>query len=189
MGLIQKISEDNLDAWYRWLTILAIALPVAGAALGGFSGYAAYLVGDRTSTIKDAAISKLQASRQPRLLSDEQKVKLAECLPKGPKGHVVITVLSTESDAPVFAAEIAEVLKKAGNTVDISNKIWIRLKLDGTYMVSGLPDTSPQHGIYIQNCFREANIRVRGLNDPLFYTEFEPPVPADNIIMVISNRE
>lgn len=116
-------------------------------------------------------------------------MKLTECLPKGPKGRVVITILGTESDAPELAAEIAEVLKQANYIIEMSEKIWLRLKLDGIYIVSGQPDTAPQHGIHIQNCFREAGIGVRGLNDPSFYTQFQPPVSTDTIIMVISNRE
>ncbi len=137
-SLIHKIPEGGLDGWYRWLTIFAILLPVVGAVLGGLSGYAAYLVGDRVSVLKDAAISKLEASRKPRHLSEEQRAKLLDCLPKGPKGGVTITLLGTEPDAPELAAEIASVLNKSGSIASVSNKIWLRLKLDGILYGIGL---------------------------------------------------
>jgi hypothetical protein len=89
-----------------------------------------------------------------------------------PKGQVVITMLSSETDAPDYAQEIYTVLADAGFTVKISDKIWLRLKLDGFYLVAANATPAPAHTAFIQRCFQAAGIRLKALQDPEFYDEF-----------------
>jgi hypothetical protein len=72
-SLIQKIPEGNLDGWYRWLTILTISLPIAGALLGGFCGWCAFLVSDRLGTLQSHTISE-QKEQISHLNGDLQTV-------------------------------------------------------------------------------------------------------------------
>jgi hypothetical protein len=73
--------------------------------------------------------------------------------------------------------------------VQISDKIWLRLKLDGFYLVAANVTPAPAHAAFIQRCFQAAGIRLKALQDPEFYDEFQPPVPKTAAVLVISNRE
>jgi hypothetical protein len=73
--------------------------------------------------------------------------------------------------------------------VQISDKIWLRLKLDGFYLIAANVTPAPTHAAFIQRCFQAAGIRLKALQDPEFYDEFQPPVPKTAAVLVISNRE
>ena len=55
--LIERIPDVSLGAWHRWLTILAILIPAVGVIIGGFVGWAAYLVGKRLADADATATS------------------------------------------------------------------------------------------------------------------------------------
>ena len=51
---IGNLPQANLDAWYRYLTIFAIGLPVLGAIMGGVCGWGAFRVSDRIGALQAA---------------------------------------------------------------------------------------------------------------------------------------
>ena len=201
-NFINHIPEHSLGRWQHWLTVLAILVPILGAVTGGGFGYVAFIINGKIGAAKDFALRqaqddatkahelavRLETEKQPRHLTEQQKASLSRLLANGPKGVVVLTTLSVEDDAPEYADEIGNVLRGAGYKVQISDKIWLRLKLGGIYLVSAGVNTAPPHAIFIQKCFQEVGIRVKGLNDPQMYGEFQPPIPEGAIIFVISNR-
>jgi hypothetical protein len=186
---IESLPEASLDSWYRWLTFFAIGLPILGAITGGICGWGAFVVSGRVSDLQTTALHRLEAAKQPRHLTEQQKSDLSKLLRDGPKGQVVITTLSLETDAPEFAQEIYAVLSDAGFGVQISDKIWLRLKLDGFYIVAANARPAPAHTAFIQRCFQTAGIRLKALEDPAFFDEFQPSIPKAAAILVISNRE
>ena len=92
LSMIENIPQSTLDLWYRWLTILAIGLPILGAIIGGVAGFAAFIVSNRIGDLQAVALKHAEdAAREarefvaPRRLSQEQTtamkaVALQACL-------------------------------------------------------------------------------------------------------------
>ncbi len=121
-NLIENMPQASLDSWYRWLTYFAIGLPILGAAMGGVSGWAAFIVNSRISDLQavalkqqlaeaDKKVAELDRVRQPRHLTEEQKTKLAKFITGNFSGNASFTIKAqaSESDARAYADEIAKI--------------------------------------------------------------------------------
>lgn len=121
-----------------------------------------------------------------RTITDEQRDQLFSSLQVGPKGRVIVTFLSVERDAQKYAEQIVSILVKTGFDVTLSKYIWLQLALDGVYITAKEKGKVPIHGAFIQNCFREAGIQVRGFYDPKFLKDVG--ASDDSIVFAVSNR-
>ena len=123
----------------------------------------------------------------PRRLTDEQIASLRECLPKGPRGKVVMASLKVENDAESYAAQIAKVLTDAGFDVTTTKTVWLQLAVKGIYLCARDASYAPTHAVHIQRCFQSAGLRLRAHQDKKMYSDMN--VPDDAIIFVVSSRE
>jgi hypothetical protein len=57
-SLINNIPRDNLDAWFRWLTVFTIGLPIIGAIMGGICGWGAFLVSERIGSLQTTDVTQ-----------------------------------------------------------------------------------------------------------------------------------
>jgi len=105
-NFIDSIPPASLDAWYRWLTVFAIGLPI----LGGMFGWGAFIVSTRIGNLQTAEIQTLQ----PWHLSGDQQKKLSEELHSFSPGNVVLTHRLMDGEGEDFAEEIAAIFKSAG---------------------------------------------------------------------------
>ena len=55
-----SIPEASLDTWYRWLTILAIGLPILGAIMGGVFGWGAFIVSARIGDLQTTHLNQAE---------------------------------------------------------------------------------------------------------------------------------
>jgi hypothetical protein len=72
-NFVDNLSQDGLDSWYRWLTILAIGLPIFGAVAGGICGW----VGE--GWVASGADHKFESLDRP---SDRPRCRVGRPLPR-----------------------------------------------------------------------------------------------------------
>jgi hypothetical protein len=123
-SVINTISRDNLDAWSRWLTILAIGLPVLGALLGGLCGWGAFLVGERIGQLQEADLAQARntISRQnadidrlkPWRVSDNEAKKLQTALASIAPGKLAFAYRLMDGQGKDFADQLAGIFRAAG---------------------------------------------------------------------------
>lgn len=125
---IARIPEQSLDSWYRWLTILAIGLPILGAILGGLCGFAAFTVSNRTSDLQavalkhaeDTAAEARELAKSRRLSPEEAAKMLAVARQLCPKlKRVLVTAANGNQEAQAYAYDFVVVFKDAGCTSDL----------------------------------------------------------------------
>jgi hypothetical protein len=125
---IGRIPEQSLDLWYRWLTILAIGLPILGAFFGGLCGYAAFMVSARTSYLQavalkhaeDTAAEARELAKSRRMLPEESSRMLvvARQLCSQLK-RVPVTAANGNQEAQAYAIDFVEMFKNAGCASDL----------------------------------------------------------------------
>lgn len=133
-----QFIANHMEAWFHWLTALAIILPL----IGGFAGWGAWIIGDKLDEISTKAAqdeladtrSKLasaeeaaraanviatatQAQLAPRHLTAEDKTKFVDAVMTQPKGRVIVEYISDINDK-TFAIELQSLLKETGYEVD-----------------------------------------------------------------------
>jgi hypothetical protein len=133
------------------------------------------------------AAARLAPSTVPRRLSDEQIASLRKSLPTGPRGKVVITYLSVESDAQKYAEQIAHLLTETGFDVSMSKNVWLQLSVGGIFLCARNTSNAPAHAVHIQLCFQATGLRLRAHQNEKMYSDMS--VPNDAIIFVVSYRE
>jgi hypothetical protein len=126
--MLENVPQSTLDWWYRWLTILAIGLPILGAIIGGVAGFAAFIVSNRIGELQAAALRyaedaarEARAFAAPRHLSQEQAtamktVALQVCLQIG---RLAVTAANGNQEAQAFALDFVRVFKDAGCAADL----------------------------------------------------------------------
>jgi hypothetical protein len=141
----------------------------------------------RSKLTTTAVTSQLAHFTGPRRLTDEQIALLRKSLPDGPRGKVVMTFLSGESDAQKYAEEIAQLLTETGFDVSISRIRWLKLPVGDIYLCARDVASAPHHAVHIQACFQAAGLRLRGHQDEKMYSDMG--VDENAIIFVVSGRE
>ena len=131
--------------------------------------------------------SQLARFTGPRRLTDEQIGSLRKSLPNGPRGKVVITFLSAESDAQNYAEQIAQLLSETGFDVSISKNRWLKLAVSDIFLCARDTANAPHHAVHIQLCFQAAGVRLRAHQNAKMYSDMG--IRDDAIIFVVSNRE
>ncbi len=126
--LIDNIPEQSLDSWYRWLTFLAIGLPILGAILGGFCGIAAFMVSNRVSGLQTVALkhaedTAAEASElaKPRHLTPDQTAKMLAAARQvcSTLKRVPVTAANGNQEAQTFALDFIDLFKNAGCASDL----------------------------------------------------------------------
>ena len=127
-NFVDNLSQDGLDSWYRWLTILAIGLPIFGAVAGGICGWGAFAVSNRMSDLQTAALRHAQdtaaearALAMPRRLSPETAGRmLAVARQFCPQIiRVPVTAANGNQEAQAYASDFVKVFKDAGCDSDL----------------------------------------------------------------------
>jgi hypothetical protein len=76
-SFIDNIPQASLDFWFRWLTFLAIGLPILGAAMGGVCGWGAFIVSNRIGNLQKQIINRqnveIETLKPWQLSADQQK--------------------------------------------------------------------------------------------------------------------
>jgi hypothetical protein len=109
--LIERIPQDSLDFWYRWLTGLAIGLPILGAILGGLCGWGAFNVSNRISNLQSA-------ENAGRRLSKEQHDEIAAAVGRKPPIRITVAFDGNDPEASVFAADLISSFEGGGAVVN-----------------------------------------------------------------------
>lgn len=126
--LIYNIPGPSLNSWYRCLTVLAIALPILGAILGGLCGYAAFMVSSRISNLQAVALKHAENTAaearefaRSRRLSPEETAKmlvvarqLCSKIKRAP-----VTTANGNQEAQDYALDFVKVFKDAGCASDL----------------------------------------------------------------------
>lgn len=142
---------------------------------------------EKTQVQASELSSELNRIKTPRTLSKEQKNNLVKKLKKyQPKGPIIVTFLSVESDAEMYARQFVEVFREAGFDVDLSMYMWLQLAFDGVFMCARKKNAVPLHGPIIQQVLIGEGIPVIGHYDEDFMNKLK--VPEDGIVLVISNK-
>ena len=131
--------------------------------------------------------SQLERFIGPRRLTDEQISSLRKSLPNGPRGKVVMTFLSVESDAQEYAEQVSQILTEAGFDVTTSKSRWLKLPVDGIFLCARDTANAPHHAVHIQLCFQAAGLRLRAHQNEKMFADMG--VRDDAIIFVVGNRE
>jgi hypothetical protein len=123
-NFIYNIPREGLDTWFRWLTILAIGLPVLGALLGAACGLGGFFVSNRIGELQTADLRQAgqTISRQnteietlkPWRLSSEQQKTLLEEIRAFPAGTIAFAYRVMDGEGKDFAEQLAEIFKSAG---------------------------------------------------------------------------
>ena len=126
--LLDNIPGPSLDSWYRRLTVLAIAIPILGAILGGLCGYAAFMVSSRISNLQAVALKHAENTAaearefaRSRRLSPEKTAKMlvvARQLCSKTK-RVPVTAANGNQEAQDYALDFVKVFKDAGCASDL----------------------------------------------------------------------
>ena len=123
--LIESIPRDNLDGWYRWLTGLAIGLPILGAVLGGLWGWGAFTVSNRIGNLQSAEMLTIQKrlnnevkKHAGRRLSKEQHDEIAAAVRREPPIRVTVAFDGNDPEASVFAADLISSFEGGGAVVN-----------------------------------------------------------------------
>jgi hypothetical protein len=143
----------------------------------------------RTKAKTVEVASQLARFSTPRRLTNEQVESLRASLPSGPRGKVVVTFLSVETDAEKFSDQIASLLTECGFEVIRPRKLWLQMALDGIYLVARDTSNAPAHAVHMQNCFKAAGVELPAMQDPRVFSEFAEPIPDDAVILAVSNRK
>lgn len=125
---INRIPEQSLDLWYRWLIILSIILPICGAIFGGICGYAAFMVSGRVSSLQtaalkraeDAAVEARELAKSRHLFPHEADKMLVVARQLCPKlKRVPVTAANGNQEAQAYAIEFVSIFKSAGCVSDL----------------------------------------------------------------------
>jgi hypothetical protein len=128
MHLIDNIPAPSLDAWYRWLTFLAIGLPILGAVLGGFCGIASFMVSSRISDLQSTALKHAEETaaearelaRSRSLSPDQTAMMLAVARQLCPTiKQVPVTAANGNQEAQAYALDFVNLFKAAGCESDL----------------------------------------------------------------------
>ena len=148
--LINCIPEAHLGSWYKWLTILAIALPIFGAVVGGAFGYGAFLVGDRVSGLQAVALTRaenianaasdLAAQRHLPQESVQKMLVVAKSVCSQLK-RIPVTASNGNAEAQAYAMDFVDLFKEAGCESDLELPI-PGLTPDVQGIIVGVRDTS-----------------------------------------------
>ena len=131
--------------------------------------------------------SQLKGYTGPRHFTEEQLASLRKSLPNGPRGKVVMTYLTGESDAQKYAEEIGQLLADTGFEVSMSKIRWLKLPVSDIYLCARDASNAPHHAVHIQLCFQAAGLRLRAHQDEKMYSDMR--VEEGAVIFVVSNRE
>jgi len=208
MAFFDGYSVDQLNRVLSASRWVLGSLEVFTAAAGVFNQWIAERVADLQRADKSKAQERLSVSEseleatkaktaevaarlarvtEPRNLTAEQSRTLKALLPAGPRGKVVLTFLSVERDAERYMRQIGALLAECGFEVTYSDHLWFQLAFDSVYVCARKEGAVPAQGAHIQNCFREAGIRVKGFYDEKFVDGLG--VPQDGVVFVVSSRE
>jgi hypothetical protein len=128
LNLVENIPQANLDSWYRWLTILAIGLPIVGAFLGGIAGVAAFMVSNRIGDLQAVALTHAEDTAReakefaaPRRLAPWQAANMAvaarELCPR--IRRIPVTAANSNQEAQAYALDFVRLFKDAGCASDL----------------------------------------------------------------------
>jgi hypothetical protein len=112
-NFIDSIPPDDLNSWFRWLSLLAIFLPV----LGALSGWGAFVVNNRIGDLQQQTIDRQNAEIEhlkPWHLSDEQARTLQAGLSSFSRGTVAFAHRLMDTDGKGFAEQLQTIFKTAG---------------------------------------------------------------------------
>ena len=128
---INNIPRDNLDAWFRGLTVFAIGLPIAGAIMGGICGWGAFLVSERIGNLQAADVTQaregaakaneraaeaqaaLEKFKAARSLSPEQQSTIVDAIKPFAGQEFAGTVAAGVPDASSLWATLDKTLRAA----------------------------------------------------------------------------
>ena len=127
-----------------------------------------------------ADFEKAQWERQPRHITPEQAAKIINRLRPVQKGPVSVTAAFVDStDAKDFAAQITDVLTKAGFNLVKSPKDFLSFSIPGAFMMLRDIAHAPSYAAEIQNAFNdEAGILLTGESKPENVTDDAPVIIA-----------
>jgi F0F1-type ATP synthase membrane subunit b/b' len=123
---------------------------------------------------------KAQAERQPRHITPEQAAKIINRLTPVQKGAVSVAPAFIDStDAKDFAAQISEVLTKAGFNLVKAPKDVLSYSVPGVFLIVRDIQHAPSYAAEIQNAFKdEAGILLSGVSQPESVSDDAPVVIA-----------
>ena len=111
------LPQDSLASWYRWLTILAISLPILGAIMGGICGWGAFTANNRIGNLQTAALRQAERTidtLKPWHLYKDQREKLTEALRSFPVGKIVFAHRLMDGEGKDFAEQLATIFDALG---------------------------------------------------------------------------
>lgn len=134
-NFINSIPQTSLDSWYRWLTFLAIGLPVLGAILGAVCGWGAFRASNRIAYLQAAdlrqaqetiahqniAIESVKELAKPRRISSEEAAKMQAVAQRlcSNLRRVPVTAANSNQEAQAYALDFVTILKNAGCVSDL----------------------------------------------------------------------
>lgn len=133
-----------MSAWYRWLTFLAIGLPVLGAVLGAVCGWSAFRVSDRIGDLQTADLRQAQqtiAALKSRRIAAEQEKQLRDELRSFSSGKVSFDYRLMDGESEDFARQLAAIFYSAGWSIggiggsslnDLTGKVTVAIDHDSS---------------------------------------------------------
>ena len=131
--------------------------------------------------------SHLDRITKPREISEIQEREFIKALHGCPTGEIIITYLSTEDDARMYANEFASLFQKCGFKVSVSDRIWVSLQHSGLWLCVHDESPVPAHIAPIENAFKVAKIIVKSFVGEAMHDQLS--APKESAIFVIGSRK
>ena len=157
-------TVSSLNAIFQWLILVVSVLVLV------FSS--------RLSTLQDRDIANnkqileqritqakvatdlLNEKLKPRLISQEQRNQFSELSKDIPKGFVIITTITANSESLNFGSQLADMLKDNGYTVEIKQILFIDSVPSGIKMSKGLESKADLYTIPLKHCMDNIGFNV-----------------------------
>ncbi len=120
---------------------------------------------EKTATA-ERSLFELRQRIQPRRISSEQRVHLAQLLARGPKGRVTIVCVLGDGEGSTFANDIDSVLKASGWPSEGVDQAAYERNPIGLEIVVRDAKAVPQHAGVLVQAFFAVGIPITGVENP-----------------------
>ena len=176
-------SVSFLNTILQWIAVVGTALALL-SAIGMIFTFAE--LAKRSDHKLHRAEKKLSLITTDRTIFPEVASVLTACLQEGPKGKIIITFLSVESDAKPLAVSILQILQHSGFNASLSDRIWVNFIYDGLFICVNSKDSPPLHAQSILDSFNDAGISVQSVESPNMFKKLS--APEDSIVFVLGKK-
>lgn len=151
-----------------WPLIMVSGILGVGAADAAIFVISRSILDDQQTEIaalhRRAAEMELEATRlkQPRSITAQQHAALTQCLGPAPKGTVIMEPKAFDQEPEQFSAQIQNVLKETGFTVQVADQPTLGWNQPGVFIMVKDPDHPPPQAGSVQKCFGDVGITMPG---------------------------